>query len=81
MGDFVEAFYEKHFPKSVLHQKEVEFLALDQESMSMAAYEAKFKKLARFSPHIVIDEPARACKFLQGLRLGIRTRLAPFLLT
>lgn len=63
-----EAFYEKYFSESVRHQKETEFLEFTQESMSLAAYEAKFTELACFAPHIVIDETTRAHKFLRGLR-------------
>lgn len=77
---FVEAFYDKYFPESVRDQKEGEFLALDQGSMFVAAYKTKFIELARFAPHIVINEPTRARKFLWGLKLGICTWLVSFLL-
>lgn len=64
MDAFVEAFYEKYFPESVRHKKEVKFLTLDHESLSMAAYGAKFTELAHLALYIVIDEPTRASKFL-----------------
>lgn len=79
-GTFVEAFYEKYFYELVRDQKEVEFLALTQGSLYVAAYEARFTELSRFVPHITTDELIRAHKFLRDLRLGIRTWLVPFLL-
>lgn len=78
---FQEAFYEKYFPESVRHQKKAEFFSLTQGSIFVAVYKAKFTELAHFAPHIIIDEPTLARKFLRGLRPRIRTRLIPFLLT
>lgn len=49
--------------------------------MTVAAYEAKFTELSRFSPYIIVNESARANKFQRGLMSGIRSKLAPFLLT
>lgn len=78
---FLEIFYEKYFPMLARHQKEAKFLKLIQGNWTVTAYEAKFTELARFAPHIVVDEPIRARKFLRGLRPNIRTRFTPFLST
>lgn len=81
MGHFSRGLLQKYFPTTVWHQKEIEFLELIQENLSVAAYEAKFIKLARFSADVVASKSARARKFQRGLRPGIRSKLAPFLLS
>lgn len=48
---------------------------------TVVEYEAKFTKLSRFVPYIIVYDETRARKFLRGLRLGIRTRLTSFMLT
>lgn len=43
--------------------------------MSVAQYETKFTKLARFAPHMVEDDARKAYKFKRGLRPSIRLKL------
>lgn len=66
---------------TVWHQKEAEFLDLVQGNLSVTAYEAKFTELVRFSLDVIANESARARKFQRGLKFGIRSKLAPFLLS
>ena len=54
---------------------EQEFLTLTQESMSVLEYEARFTKLSKYAPHIMVDEGRKVKKFMKGLRPSIRTGL------
>lgn len=78
---FLEAFYGKYFLVTVRFRNEAEFHRLIQGNEIVANYEAKFTELSRFFPHAVVDEPTRARKFLDGLKLSIKSKLAPFMLT
>jgi len=49
---FKEEFLRKYFPEDWRNKKEVEFLQLKQESMSVAEYTDKFEELSRFCPYI-----------------------------
>ena len=73
--EFKEFFYEKYFPESIRHMKEVEFIKLEQKDLTVAQYEAKFAELSRFAPHLVDNEERRTRIFLRGLRPNIRTHL------
>lgn len=77
---FVVAFYKKYFLESVRHQKEAEFIDLEQGSMTVASYWAKFTELACFAPYMITNKPARVSKVQRGLKQGICIRLAYFLL-
>ena len=72
---FLDAFHEKCFLESVRDEKEVEFMELIQGNKMVLQYEAKFTKLSRFAPHIVVDDVRKATKFQRGLRPSIRTRM------
>ncbi|XP_028074780.1 uncharacterized protein LOC114277135 [Camellia sinensis] len=50
---FKEIFNEKYFPQCFRDRNVSEFQELKQGNMSMAEYEAKFTKLARFAPYMV----------------------------
>ena len=47
---FREEFLEKYFLVDVRNKKEMEFLELNQGSMSVSEYAAKFEELSRFLP-------------------------------
>lgn len=74
---FVDAFYEKYFPRSVANQMEREFLDLVQGNKSVAEYENKFNALSRFIPTLVDTEEKKCRHFLEGLRPSIETLLNP----
>ena len=50
-GTFRQTFLEKYFPEDVKNRKEIEFLELKQESMTVAEYETRFENLVRYFPH------------------------------
>ena len=72
---FLEAFYEKYFPKSVRDGKKMEFMELIQGNKTVLQYEAKFTELARFAPHVVSDDVRKAKNFQRVLRPSIRTKI------
>ncbi|XP_028104673.1 uncharacterized protein LOC114303721 [Camellia sinensis] len=72
---FLEVFYEKYFPESLREQKASEFLHLRQGTMSVAEYESKFTRLARFAPYVIPTEARKARKFKAGLDVEIKDRL------
>ncbi|XP_028057304.1 uncharacterized protein LOC114261264 [Camellia sinensis] len=72
---FLEVFYEKYFPESLPEQKASEFLHLRQGTMSVAEYESKFTRLARFAPYVIPTEARKTRKFEAGLDAEIKDRL------
>ena len=78
---FKVAFYEKYFPTSFRHQKEREFIKLEQGNMTVSQYETEFASLARFAPTLVADEDRKARRFEEGLRPRIKTSVIAFELT
>nr|KYP55995.1 hypothetical protein KK1_002222 [Cajanus cajan] len=45
---FKKAFLEKYFLESVRHAREIEFMRLQQDGMSVIEYAMRFENLARF---------------------------------
>ncbi len=80
--EFKGKFYNQYFPQSVRLVKQNEFLALKQtENMTVLEYARKFNELGRFCPQFMEEEISKANRFEQGLRYGIRSRLAVLLFT
>ncbi|GKU88330.1 hypothetical protein SLEP1_g2611 [Rubroshorea leprosula] len=77
---FVQAFYRKYFSTAVLERKELEFMNLKQDDMTVDEYQAKFSSLMKFSPHLVNDEVRKARKFQRGLKASIRNKVVPQML-
>ncbi|XP_038875016.1 uncharacterized protein LOC120067538 [Benincasa hispida] len=75
---FSQAFYNKYFPLTVIYQKEVEFLNLRKETMSVIEYERKFDRLSHFVPRLVDIEEKTVERFIWGLREGIRDIVTAF---
>ncbi|XP_028102655.1 uncharacterized protein LOC114301902 [Camellia sinensis] len=73
---FLELFNEKYFPEAVRRQKQVDFLNLKQNDMSVAQYEAKFAELSRYAPRQVAIEEDRVMLFENGLRSEIYAKVA-----
>ncbi|KAK9177898.1 hypothetical protein WN943_027088 [Citrus x changshan-huyou] len=78
---FVDAFYEKYFPRSVAEKMEREFLNLIQGSKSVATYEDTFNTLSRFAPTLVNTKEKRCRRFLEGLNSSIKDPLKPLRIT
>ncbi|XP_015939833.1 uncharacterized protein LOC107465368 [Arachis duranensis] len=76
---FKEAFYKKYFPLSIRESKEMEFLQLKQDRMSIAEYTEKFERLCKFSAMYKAnpDEKWKCMKYQGGLRAEILTAIAP----
>ncbi|XP_038902446.1 uncharacterized protein LOC120089092 [Benincasa hispida] len=75
---FNQAFYNRYFPLTVRYQKEVEFLNLCQENMSVAEYEQKIDRLSHSVPRLVDTEEKKVERFTWGLREGIRGIVTAF---
>ncbi|KAE9586410.1 putative retrotransposon gag domain-containing protein [Lupinus albus] len=74
---FKERFLSKYFPADLKRKKEIEFLRLEQESLSVAEYAAKFEELASYSPYYEMDADGRSkcAKFEVGLSRSLRWHL------
>jgi len=66
-------FLRKYFPEDLRTMKEVEFLNLKQDNLSVAEYAAKFEELSRFCPYINVEVAmvSKYVKFESGLKLEI----------
>ena len=53
----------------------MEFRSLTQGKMIVAEYNAKFMKLSRYAPHIVLSESHKARKFETRLLWNIRNKV------
>ncbi|XP_028215148.1 uncharacterized protein LOC114397257 [Glycine soja] len=71
---FRQTFLEKYFPKDVKNRKELEFLELKQESMTVAEYAARFENLVTYFPHYQGEagERSKCMKFVNGLRPEVK---------
>ncbi|XP_031116506.1 uncharacterized protein LOC116020164 [Ipomoea triloba] len=69
---FKEEMRGRFYPAHVKMAKYDEFLHLRQGSMTVQEYYAKFLALARFAPTLVLDEPRKAEKFINGLNFETR---------
>jgi hypothetical protein len=63
----------RYFSEDLRTKKEVEFLNLKQENLSIAEYAAKFEELSRFCPYINVEDAMflKCVKFESGLRQEI----------
>ncbi|GAU42520.1 hypothetical protein TSUD_376480 [Trifolium subterraneum] len=71
---FKRMFFTKYFPADVRNKKVVEFMQLEQGSMTVAEYAAKFEFLCVFSPRYNTpdSENDKCVKFESGLRPDIK---------
>ena len=79
-GEFRELFMGKFFPASIRHAKAREFLELNQGSMIVLEYIAKFTELASFGDDYMATDMAKVRKFEDGLKLSIWGKIVGFLL-
>jgi len=76
---FRTKFLEKYFPDSARHEREAEFLTLQQGTMTVEAYIERFEYLARFySPEVTEEWKCR--KFEGGLKHELRRFLVPLMI-
>ncbi|KAF1885864.1 hypothetical protein Lal_00042738 [Lupinus albus] len=71
---FKAKFLHKYFPADLKRQKEMEFLKLEQDNMSVGEYAAKFEVLVRFCPYseLEMDGRSKCSKFESGLRSKLK---------
>ncbi|XP_073121449.1 uncharacterized protein [Henckelia pumila] len=70
---FKAEFFKRFFPQSYRKDKGAEFANLQQGSMCIEDYVAKFSILLRFAPHIADNEEAKADQFINGLNPDVFT--------
>jgi len=73
---FKVRFLEEYFPDSVKNAKEIEFMQLEQENLSVTNYATRFKHLAKFSTQIMTED-WRFKKFEFGLRQELKEVVVP----
>ena len=73
--EFTTVFMDTYFPQYARDRKKQEFLDLRQGSMKVAEYTTRFRHLEKYCPHTYTTDEARAKKYVQGLRDGLRTRV------
>ncbi|XP_058106340.1 uncharacterized protein LOC131249552 [Magnolia sinica] len=72
---FEARFNEKYIPQSYQHERENEFLRLQQGGMSVAQYENCFTELSRYASEMIANEAIKMRWFTAGLRSGIRSKM------
>ncbi|XP_058082349.1 uncharacterized protein LOC131230438 [Magnolia sinica] len=72
---FEGRFNQKYLPQTYQHERENEFLRLQQGGMSVAQYENYFTELSRYVSQIIIKEATKMRRFTKGLRSGIRSKM------
>ena len=73
---FRTRFLEKYFPNSARHEREAEFLTLQQGTMTVEAYIERFEYLARLYT-LVVTKEWKCRKFEGGLKHELRRFLVP----
>ena len=73
--EFQELFVGKYFPDIARHAKTQEFLELNQGTMTVIEYVARFTELACFADDYVATDMAKVRRFENGLKLFIRGRI------
>ena len=74
-----EVFYDQYFSDTVRSLKKQEFMSLHQEeSTSVAEYQARFLRLEQFASSSLASERERAAQFVAGLRIRLRSVVVPF---
>ncbi|KAL0285845.1 UNVERIFIED_CONTAM: hypothetical protein Sangu_2762000 [Sesamum angustifolium] len=70
-NDFLKEFADKYTPPVYKYCKNVEFLKLKTNKLSVAGYELAFVRLSRYAPEEVSSDELKRDKFERGLRLEI----------
>ncbi|XP_058068229.1 uncharacterized protein LOC131217333 [Magnolia sinica] len=72
---FEARFREKYIPRSYQHERENEFLRLQQGGMSVAQYENRFTELSHYASEMIANEVVKMRRFTAGLRSSIRSKI------
>ncbi|XP_058082356.1 uncharacterized protein LOC131230445 [Magnolia sinica] len=74
-GEFEARFNVKYLPQTYQHERENEFLRLQQGGMSMAQYENRFTELSRCASEMIASKAIKMRQFTAGLRSSIRSKI------
>ncbi|XP_058071274.1 uncharacterized protein LOC131220345 [Magnolia sinica] len=72
---FEARFNKKYIPQSYQHERENEFLRLQQGGMSVAQYENRFTELSRYASEMIVNKAIKMRRFTAGLRSGFRSKM------
>ncbi|XP_058092393.1 uncharacterized protein LOC131238815 [Magnolia sinica] len=72
---FEARFNEKYLPQTYQHERENEFLCLQQGDMTVAQYENRFTELSCYASEMIASEAIKIRRFSAGLRSGIRSKM------
>ena len=75
---FVKGFNDQYCPSTYRMDQQNAFLYLQQGSMSVSEYEAKFAALSRFATQLIPTNLDRCQRFCYGLHPSVATRLTAF---
>ena len=78
--EFHELFMGKYFLAFSQHAKAREFLELNQGTITLLKYMAKFTELAYFADDYVATDMAKVKKFKDGMKLSIRGKIVGLIL-
>ncbi|XP_058092385.1 uncharacterized protein LOC131238805 [Magnolia sinica] len=73
--EFEARFNVKYLPQTYQHERENEFLRLQQGGMSVTQYENRFTELSRYASEMSANEAIKMRWFTAGLRSGIRSKI------
>ncbi|WMV09188.1 hypothetical protein MTR67_002573 [Solanum verrucosum] len=62
---FLALFLEKYVPRTLRYRKKDEFMALEEDAMTVGAYEANYHALSRYATQLVTTEEERICLFVK----------------
>ncbi|PQQ06254.1 uncharacterized protein Pyn_12317 [Prunus yedoensis var. nudiflora] len=70
--EFERYFLNRYFPTAFKQTKSQELFTLEQGTMTVLEYVAKFTVLVHFAPTLMADKEMKSTRFRQGLRDNIR---------
>ncbi|XP_058068684.1 uncharacterized protein LOC131218017 [Magnolia sinica] len=72
---FEARFNEKYLSQTYQHERENEFLCLQQRGMTVGQYENRFTELSCYASEMIVNEAIEMRQFSIGLRSGIRSKM------
>ena len=71
-ASFSSLFMEKYIPRTLRDRRRDEVLSLEQGTMSVAAYEAKFRALSRYATQLCFSPKEQIRCFMKGFRSDLQ---------
>ncbi|KAF3783898.1 hypothetical protein EJ110_NYTH31468 [Nymphaea thermarum] len=72
---FRDSFFSTYYPVHARDKKMQEFLDLQQNQLNLEEYITRYRHLETYCPHFYSTDGARACKFVRGMREGLRSKV------